>query len=370
VTYLHNCWYVAAWSEEIAPGATLARTYLEQPVVLFRQEDGTAGALLDRCPHRFAPLSAGKVVGDRIQCPYHGLEFTADGVCARNPYGPGVRSIRVRSIPLVERHRALWIWMGDPDSADAGRIPDLSYLAEAPSTAFSCGYLLTRANFEIVSDNILDLTHTEYLHPTTLAGNQVVQRVKPTTRETPEGVEVTWFAPNVPLLKLFQAIHPEVERAAMLTQVSWCAPAIMKLRAATIPADATGEEGFVNLNAHVMTPETNASTHYFFAATRNYRTEDAALNDFIAESRKRIFSMEDKPMIELVQQRMAGRDFWDMRPLLLGGDEAAVRARRRLHSLIAAEARAAQSAPVSAAQAAVKTAASDPPFARDPVNRC
>jgi Vanillate O-demethylase oxygenase C-terminal domain len=86
----------------------------------------------------------------------------------------------------------------------------------------------------------------------------------------------------------------------------------------------------------------------------------AAWSEEIAPDAK-LARTEDKPMIELVQQRMAGWEFWDMRPLLLGGDEAAVRARRRLHSLIAAEASAAQSAPVSAAQAAVRTAASDPP---------
>src|SRR3546814_16896615 len=77
--YLRNAWYAAAWSEEIG-GTPLGRTFLEQPVVLFRETDGTTVALADRCPHRFAPLSKGKLVGNAIECPYHGLRFGADEI--------------------------------------------------------------------------------------------------------------------------------------------------------------------------------------------------------------------------------------------------------------------------------------------------
>src|SRR5262249_11568846 len=75
-TYLRNAWYVAAWSDDLGDGQLLGRTILKQPIVLYRQSDGKVAALQDRCPHRFAPLHMGKVVhGDRLQCPYHGLEF-------------------------------------------------------------------------------------------------------------------------------------------------------------------------------------------------------------------------------------------------------------------------------------------------------
>ncbi|HEY6992180.1 MAG TPA: Rieske 2Fe-2S domain-containing protein, partial [Xanthobacteraceae bacterium] len=75
-TYLRNAWYVAAWSDDLADGQLLPRTILKQPIVLYRKPDGNVAALEDRCPHRFAPLHMGKIVaGDRVQCPYHGLEF-------------------------------------------------------------------------------------------------------------------------------------------------------------------------------------------------------------------------------------------------------------------------------------------------------
>src|ERR1700737_1545160 len=114
-TYLRNAWYVAAWSDDLAEGQLLGRTILKEPIVLFRKADGNVAALEDRCPHRFAPLHMGKIVGgDRVQCPYHGLEFDASGACVRNPHG--TKSIppraRVRSYPVTEKHKAIWIWMG------------------------------------------------------------------------------------------------------------------------------------------------------------------------------------------------------------------------------------------------------------------
>src|SRR5947209_3739274 len=107
-TYLRNAWYVAAWSDDLADGQLLSRTILKEPVVLYRKADGHVAALQDRCPHRFAPLHMGKVVGgDRIQCPYHGLEFDASGACALNPHGQNIPSrLRVRSFPVTEKHKA------------------------------------------------------------------------------------------------------------------------------------------------------------------------------------------------------------------------------------------------------------------------
>src|SRR4051795_5850477 len=79
-TYLRNAWYVAAWSDDLVDGQLLPRKIMHEPVVLYRKPDGKIAALEDRCPHRFAPLSMGKVVRDDVvQCPYHGLEFDATG---------------------------------------------------------------------------------------------------------------------------------------------------------------------------------------------------------------------------------------------------------------------------------------------------
>jgi phenylpropionate dioxygenase-like ring-hydroxylating dioxygenase large terminal subunit len=336
VPYLRNCWYLAAWSEELAHASALGRTYLDTAVALFRDESGVAAAVEDRCSHRFAPLAAGKVVKGALQCPYHGLRFNAQGQCAHNPYGPALRAMGIRSFPLVERSRALWIWMGEAKDADPALVPALDYFESVPDSAFSAGYLHGKAHYELLSDNILDLTHTEYLHPGTLAAG-FVGKVRPTIEETEAGIVLTWFVPDSEPLPLSRKLLPDLGRSDLLMRVEWSAPATMKLTSGTLPLGGAEADGYLNHNLHVMTPETEASAHYFFAATRNYRVEDADLNATIAAARAQIFSTEDLPIIERVYERMGGRDFWELRPVLLRDDEASVLARRRLARAIAAE---------------------------------
>src|ERR1700679_24144 len=96
-TYLRNNWYQAAWASELSD-APLARTLLDEPIVFFRTGAGIA-ALQDRCPHRFAPLSAGRFQGGTVRCGYHGLTFDGSGRCVHNPYGPITEPMKVRSYP-------------------------------------------------------------------------------------------------------------------------------------------------------------------------------------------------------------------------------------------------------------------------------
>jgi phenylpropionate dioxygenase-like ring-hydroxylating dioxygenase large terminal subunit len=86
MTFLQNAWYAAGWSH-MFEATPLARTIHDQPIVIYRGEAGAPIALADKCPHRFAPLSRGKIKGDRIACGYHGLEFDSSGQCVRNPHG-------------------------------------------------------------------------------------------------------------------------------------------------------------------------------------------------------------------------------------------------------------------------------------------
>lgn len=170
MTWLRNCWYQAGWNEELDASPSLARTILGVPLVFFRREDGAVLALHDRCPHRFAPLSAGRVEPGRIICGYHGLAFGEDGACVHNPHGPITSRISVRAYPAVERHLALWVWMGEPALADPALIPDLSFIDRTPVTARITGHMPTAADYRLLTDNIMDLSHADYLHPTTLGG--------------------------------------------------------------------------------------------------------------------------------------------------------------------------------------------------------
>ena len=176
--YLRNAWYVAAWSDGVGDGQLVPRTIMDEPIVLYRKADGAVAAIEDRCAHRFAPLSMGKIVGgDRIQCPYHGLEFDGSGACVRNPHG--TKNIppraRVKSYPVIEKHKAVWVWMGDAP-ADAGKIPDFGVLDNVPelhTTKRDC--IVIKANYQLIIDNLLDLSHTSYLHEGILGNADTVE---------------------------------------------------------------------------------------------------------------------------------------------------------------------------------------------------
>src|SRR5512144_1008599 len=96
-----NQWYVCAYSHEVT-AAPIHRWVLGQPIVLYRLEGGDPVALFDRCPHRGLRLSAGRLVGDEIQCTYHGLRFARDGHCTAIPSGgPVPPPMRVARYPVV-----------------------------------------------------------------------------------------------------------------------------------------------------------------------------------------------------------------------------------------------------------------------------
>ena len=100
--FLKNCWYVAAWDHELIDGAKLARTILEKPVVLYRGESGRVVAMEDRCCHRGAPLSMGRIEGDCIRCMYHGMKFEPVGQVHPDP-GPGRHPGQARRAQLSGR---------------------------------------------------------------------------------------------------------------------------------------------------------------------------------------------------------------------------------------------------------------------------
>ena len=123
--FLYNSWYVAAWNHELIDGKKLARTILEKPIVLYRGSSGKVVALDDRCCHRAAPLSMGRIEGDDIRCMYHGMKFAADGKCIQIPGQDNIPpKLGVRSYPVVERYNLIFIWTGDPEKADPKLILD------------------------------------------------------------------------------------------------------------------------------------------------------------------------------------------------------------------------------------------------------
>ena len=337
MSYLRNAWYMAAWAEDVSAKG-LARTLLGEPILLFRDGHGEPHAVLDRCPHRFAPLSKGTITDGVVTCAYHGLAFNGAGACVANPHGPITGALSTRSYPVAVAHRAWWIWMGDPKRADFNAIRDLRFLDGVPDTAFNKGYLCGSGNYQLFVDNILDLSHTDYLHPTTLGGGSIT-RTRAKVEERDDGIiAIHWHSfDEVPIPLIAPRLPPGVERVDAWTEVEWSAPGIIKLINGAVPTGTPRAEGGNVSNVHIFTPETQSTTHYFFASTRDFAVDDAELNETTRQMRAHIFSTEDEPMIAAQQERIGDNDFWSLKPALLKIDAGAVKVRRKMEALIAAE---------------------------------
>ena len=144
-------------------------------VALFRDTEGAVQAIDDRCAHRFAPLHKGRVVDGTLQCPYHGLRYAPGGERVHNPHGNGriPNGARVRGHPTAERYGIVWIWPGDPEAADPSAVPDFSSMDPAKHFVGK-GCLPVEANYQLETDNIMDLGHIEYLHPGSLGSDAVI----------------------------------------------------------------------------------------------------------------------------------------------------------------------------------------------------
>jgi len=335
--FLFNAWYVAAWADELGD-EMLPRRLLDIPIVLFRASDGRPHALHDRCPHRFAPLHLGKRVDDRIECAYHGLRFDCSGACVHNPHGNGMIPKRavVRSFPVVERHRLIWVWMGDAERADPAAIPEFEFLTD-PGFQNVKGYTLAEGHYELMTDNIMDLGHIEFLHPG-LLGSEAIRRAQ--SGVVQEGHTVfsnrrTSHEILPPFLQLwYEAGDRFVER---WLHVRWDPPALMKLSVGVLPEGEPAQSANESQGCHLMTPASATATHYFWAQGRNWGAPDPEMDRGRLASLRKAFDTQDKPMIEAVQRNMGGLALDQLKPVMLSVDAGPVRARRVLAQLIEAE---------------------------------
>jgi phenylpropionate dioxygenase-like ring-hydroxylating dioxygenase large terminal subunit len=151
--FLRNGWYTTLWSHELKD-KPVAKTFLDDKIVLFRNASGQIGALEYCCCHRAAPLSLGEISGEYLACGYHGLKFNTNGQCVEVPGQTHVPTgAKVRSYPVLEKWSVVWIWMGDPTKADPGRVPDMPWLSD-PKWATTPGRLYVKSNYQFIVDNL------------------------------------------------------------------------------------------------------------------------------------------------------------------------------------------------------------------------
>jgi len=334
--FLRNCWYLAAWSDEIAAGDMLGRQIAGAFLLFVRDADGALAALPDQCPHRLVPLSMGKCASGIVECAYHGLRFAASGRCVTNPHGPVTSALHLRPWPCVERHSAVWVWLGEAD-ADDDAIPDLGFIDRVPEEARVYGRLHSTADYRLMTDNIMDLTHADYLHASSLGGG-INTRARAEAVQQGDGVTITWTASNDRLAPLHAGfLDSEDGRGDFLNIVTWMAPAVMRQRIAFALPGALESAPLDSMTCHVMTPETAGTTHYFFCHTSDGVTADPAIAPQVHDALVAAFAGEDAPMLEAQTRRFAGRDFWSLKPALLPSDKGAVMVRRLLDRMMAEE---------------------------------
>lgn len=341
--FLRNAWYVAMWSADLVPGKLEPRTILGESLVFLRDGTGAVGALRDRCAHRFAPLSKGSLRDGRVQCGYHGLEFDRFGVCVHNPHGrqnipPGTR---VPAYTVAEKHSLVWIWMGDKP-ADPDTIADFSILDATPEPFIAKrDWIRVRANYQLVNDNLLDLSHTSYLHDGILGNAEMVDSAISVDQDG-DTVTVGRESEGTPIPGLFEIMWPhESKRVDKWNRIRWTAPCNMLLYSGICMPGAARETGTGYYGIHFLTPETQSTTHYHFTAARwNVLTtgdeENAEIREKLSIGRRFAFEEQDAPMIE-GQQRAFDESDEALRPALLAIDVGPVRYKRILRRLIGEE---------------------------------
>jgi len=307
--YPLNAWYVAAWDHEVSR-TILARTVAGRPLALYRTEDGRPVALADACWHRLAPLSMGTLVGpEDIQCPYHGIRYNAAGRCTAMPAQETLNpSATVPSFPVVERYRYMWVWPGDPTLADPTTIPDMRQMTD-PGWAGDGLTIEVACNYQLVLDNLMDLTHEEFVHSSSI-GQDALSESDFVTSHTDDTVTVErWMLDIDPppfWRKNLRDRFPDYDGLVDRWQIiRFEAPSTICIdvgvaKAGTGAPDGDRSQGVNGYVMNTITPKTDRGCHYFWSFQRNYCLDSQLITTQLRDGVSRVFR-EDEEMLQAQQ---------------------------------------------------------------------
>ncbi|MFV0434023.1 MAG: aromatic ring-hydroxylating dioxygenase subunit alpha [Leucobacter sp.] len=346
LTYPLNAWYVAAWDHEITANGILSRTVAGRPLALYRARDGRPVALADACWHRLAPLSQGKLVGhDEIQCPYHGLRFNSAGRCTGMPAQETLNpSAVVPSFPIVERYRYLWVWLGDATLADPAAIPDMHQLA-SPEWAGDGHTIYAPCNYQLVLDNLMDLTHEEFVHSSSIGQEELSESEFIVTHDENTVTVTRWMlnidAPPFWLKNMrdkFPGFEGKVDRWQI---IHYTFPSTILIDVGVAKAGTGAPEGdrSQGVNGYVMntiSPEQDRSCHYYWAFMRNYRLESQLITTQLRDGVHGVFG-EDEVMLKAQQEAIDANPDYEFYSLNI--DAGGMWVRRMLVRALEAEGR-------------------------------
>ena len=295
--FVKNAWYVAASSDEVSR-KPMGRVLLNEPVVLYRREDGGVVALEDRCCHRRAPLHRGEVVGDALQCGYHGFTFDESGACIKVPgLDTPPRNARVASYTVIERHNWIWIWMGEA-TPDESLLPDF-HQNDHPQWASARGYIPLAANYLLYVDNLLDLSHVGFVHRDVIGSDDADAELKfERLEKVVQGVRQSPDMAPPPLYKKL-GLSDTVRQKKIMTFTPAAHIAIDITTSEVLPGGAIGREAHIFV-LNSITPERDNTCHYFWASARDFDIANEQMTALVHRETVRAF-MQDKEMVEAQQ---------------------------------------------------------------------
>jgi len=344
--WIKNRWYAAAWGDEV--GRTLlARTFFGENAVLFRKEDGAPAMLLDRCPHKGAPLSLGELKGDVLACPYHGLEFDCAGTCVRIPSQPNIPpTAKVRSYPCVERYGLVWFWPGDPSKADESSLFEVGNHGAPGWDCIEGPYTLFPASIENILDNLVDPAHTSFVHKKTIGGPDAADVPLSVEQDGDTIVVGRWIENSKPV-----AVMQQYGDFASLVDrwqfYSLFLPNISLVDMGAVDAggardDASRDRRYRTLSYAMLTPETANTTHYFWFVLRTFACGDQEVSADLRRAYIDTFD-EDRALLGAIQRNSGDMQGGSVR---LAIDNASIRVRRALERLGRDEAAALPGEPI------------------------
>lgn len=307
--FIYNEWYVGAFSSEIQR-ELLARTLLGKRVVFYRTEGGSPVALEDRCPHRSFPLSESHLEGDTIVCGYHGFRYDSQGDLIEVPSQKECpRGVGIHRYPVVEKGQVVWIWMGDPELADESRIPRQAWM-EDENWECSSGYLYHKGNYVSMHENLMDLTHLSYLHADTIGTPDYARapyevqldegNYKLTRNVVPTTLSPVWGKSTG---------LDDRDTAARIITSEFISPALHRVSGKFYDSALPEEEReeFQICTAHILTPETHGTMHYFLVHGRDFATQDEEITEFMHEQLFAAFH-EDVVGLGILEERLVEHD--------------------------------------------------------------
>ncbi|WP_433235287.1 aromatic ring-hydroxylating dioxygenase subunit alpha [Actinomadura nitritigenes] len=334
-----NQWYVAAYSEEVGDGL-LARTICGEPLVMYRTGAGQAVALADRCVHRRFPLSASNRDGDRIVCGYHGFTYAPDGACVAVPGQTRIpRTARVPAYQVVEQDSLVWVWIGD-GTGDAASIPRAPWLS-SPDYVTVRGMEPLAARYELLVDNLLDLSHETYLHAGYIGTPEVAQT--PITTEVDDEAGIVYVSRRMkdvecpPFYSESTGVEGRIDR---WQDIEYHPPCFYLLHSRIAPTgvepgpDGDDPHAFHVEVGYAIVPETDTTTHDFWWVARDFALDDEGVSRFLHDSNRTVV-LQDVAALDLLETVIAAEPE-GYQELSINIDTGGLAARRVLQRLTAA----------------------------------